>query len=91
MIMESKYDLVVTGNKNSLNALQTRAVLMWKGLMPTTLIITQVIRSKDKSTLFVRIEDEYSKAWEFRDFINITYPNLRVMIVQVTKREKNDK
>lgn len=91
MIMESKYDLVVTGNKNSLNALQTRAVLMRKGLMPTTLIITQVIRSKDKSTLFVRIEDEYSKAWEFRDFINITYPNLRVMIVQVTKREKNDK
>ena len=89
--MESKYDLVVTGNKNSLNALQTRAVLMRKGLMPTTLIITQVIRSKDKSTLFVRIEDEYSKAWEFRDFINITYPNLRVMIVQVTKREKNDK
>lgn len=60
--MESKYDLVVTGNKNSLNALQTRAVLMRKGLMPTTLIITQVIRSKDKSTLFVRIEDEYSKA-----------------------------
>ena len=91
MIMESKYDLVVTGNKNSLNALQTRAVLMRKGLMPTTLITTQVIRSKDKSTLFVRIEDEYSKAWEFRDFINITYPNLRVMIVQVTKREKNDK
>ena len=89
--MESKYDLVVTGNKNSLNALQTRAVPMRKGLMPTTLIITQVIRSKDKSTLFVRIEDEYSKAWEFRDFINITYPNLRVMIVQVTKREKNDK
>ena len=90
-MMESKYDLVVTGNKNSLNALQTRAVLMQKDLIPATLIITQVIRWKDKSTLFVRIEDEYSKAWEFRDFINITYPNLRVMIVQVTKREKNDK
>ena len=88
--MESKYDLVVTGNKNSLNALQTRAVLMRKGLMPTTLIITQVIRSKDKSTLFVRIEDAYAKAQEFRNYIKITYPHLRVMIVQVTKREKND-
>lgn len=88
--MKSKYDLVVTGNKNSLNALQTRAVLMHKGLIPATLIITQVIRSKDKSTLFVRIEDEYAKAQEFRDYIKISYPNLRVMIVQVTKREKND-
>lgn len=45
-MMKSKYDLVVTGNKNSLNALQTRAVLMHKGLIPATLIITQVIRSK---------------------------------------------
>lgn len=44
--MKSKYDLVVTGNKNSLNALQTRAVLMHKGLIPATLIITQAIRSK---------------------------------------------
>ena len=88
--MEIKYDLVVTGNKKSLNALQNRAVLIQKGLISATLIITRVIRSEDKSTLFVRIEDEYTKAQEFRDFIKITYPNLRVMIVQVTKREKND-
>ena len=88
--MESKYDLVITGNKNSLNALQTRAVLMQKGLIPATVIITRVCRWKDKSTLFVRIEDAYAKAQEFRNYIKITYPHLRVMIVQVTKREKND-
>lgn len=88
--MESKYDLVVTGNKNSLNALQTHALLIQKGLIPATFIITQVIRSKDKSTLFVRIEDAKAKAQEFRDYIKISYSNLRVMIVQITKREKRD-
>ena len=86
--MESKYDLVVTGNKNSLNALQTHALLIQEGLIPAT--FTQVIRSKDKSTLFVRIEDAKAKAQEFRDYIKITYSNLRVMIVQITKREKKD-
>jgi len=88
--MASKFDLVVTGDMSSLNALQARAILMQKGLIHTTVIITRVIRLEDKSTLSVRMEDAYAKVQEFRDFIKITYPNLRVMIVQVTKREKND-
>ena len=83
--METKYDYIISGNKNTLDTLQEHAVLIKKFYDGTLYHITDVSRSEDKSQLYIRVEDEAAKAEPFRDMIRYRFPGLRVMMIRLMK------
>ena len=83
--METKYDYIISGNKNTLDTLQAHVVLIKKFYDGTLYHITDVSRSEDKSQLYIRVEDEATKAEHFRDMIRYRFPGLRVMMIRLMK------
>jgi len=88
--MDTKFDFVVSGNKDILDNLQAHATLIQKFTDGSFFNITKVSRSEDKKQLFIRIEDEAAKAERFRDLIHYRFPGLRAMMVRVNKTTEND-
>ena len=83
--MDTKFDFVVSGNKDILDNLQAHATLIQKFTDGSFFNITKVSRSEDKIQLFIRVEDEVSKVERFRDMIRYRFPGLRVMMVRLKK------
>ena len=88
--MKTKFDFVVSGKKDILDNLQAHATLIQKLTDGSFFNITSVIRSEDKSQLFVRIEDEAAKAERFRDLIHNRFPGLRAMMVRISNTTDKD-
>lgn len=88
--MDTKFDFVVSGNKDILDNLQAHATLIQKFTDGSFFNITKVSRSEDKKQLFIRIEDEAAKAERFRDLIHYRFPGLRAMMVRITKNNDNN-
>ena len=87
--METKYAFIISGDKYALNILQAHAALIKKYDDKTLYNITEVSRSEDNGQLFVRIEDDATKAERFRDMIHYRFPSLRVMMARIKKRKDN--
>ena len=83
--MDTKYALIITGDRYALDILQAHAVLIKKYDDKTLYNITEVSRSEDKTQLFVRIEDEAAKAERFKDMIHYRFPSVRVMMARINK------
>ena len=88
--MDTKFDFVVSGNKDILDNLQAHATLIQKFTDGSFFNITSVKRSEDKAQLFVRIEDEAAKAERFKNLIHYRFPGLRAMMVRISKTTDND-
>ena len=88
--MDTKFDFVVSGNKDILDNLQAHATLIQKFTDGSFFNITKVSRSEDKKQLFIRIEDEAAKAERFRDLIHYRFSGLRAMMVRITKNNDNN-
>lgn len=88
--MDTKFDFVVSGNKDILDNLQAHAILIQKFTDGSFFNITKVSRSEDKSQLFIRIEDETAKAERFKNLIRYRFPGLRAMMVRISKTTDND-
>lgn len=88
--MDTKFDFVVSGNKDILDNLQAHAILIQKFTDGSLFNITNVSRSEDKAQLFVRIEDEAAKAEQFKNLIHYRFPGLRAMMVRISKTTDND-
>ena len=88
--METKYAFIITGDRYALDILQAHAELVRKYDDKSLYNITEVIRSKDKSQLFVRIEDDATKAGRFKDMIHYRFPSVRVMMARINKTNDNN-
>ena len=88
--METKYAFIITGDRYALDILQAHAELTRKYDDKTLYNITEVTRSKDKTQLFVRIEDDAAKAERFKDMIHYRFPSVRVMMARINKTTDNN-
>ena len=85
--METKYTFIITGDRYALDILQAHAEFIGKYDDKTLYNITEVNRSEDKGQLFVRIEDEATKAKRFKDMIHYRFPSVKVMMASIKKNE----
>ena len=87
--MNIKYEFIISGDRIALDILQAHAEHIMKYDDKTLYNISEVSRFEDKGQLFVRIEDDATKAERFRDMIHYRFPSLRVMMARIKKRKDN--
>ena len=81
--METKFVLLVYGDRHTLDTLQTHAEIIRERRKPYN--ITSVSRPEDKTRLLIRVEDDETQAEKFKDMIRYRFPSVMVMLARINK------
>ena len=88
--MNIKYEFIISGDRIALDILQAHAEHIMKYDDKTLYNISEVSRFEDKGQLFVRIEDDATKAGRFRDMVHYRFPSVRVMMARIGVKGGNN-